>query len=127
MERPPRHSPASIAELLATIAGKSFTVQWVVRTEIGPEWIGGGREIHFSVDGQLLDEACPVYAVLRDALIARLGVPESADDACIDGEGEISIFGNILRIDYDVHTAVPYMDGSSEGGTTTLLELGPSE
>ena len=94
--------------LLALIEQAVFLVQWEVRCEIGPEWIGGGRFIQFYLARQPLANT-PVHDRLKHALVESLGVPETSGNAVVHGEGTITHKGDVLEIEFEWSAAVPYL------------------
>jgi len=109
--------------LLALIEQADFWVKWVVRCEIGPEWIGGGRFIQFYLARQPLANT-PLHDRLKHALVESLRVPETSGDAVISGGGTITRKGDALEIEFEWSAAVPYMYPHDSGhGTAALMAL----
>ncbi|MFT5683501.1 MAG: hypothetical protein ACI8RZ_004433 [Myxococcota bacterium] len=102
-------------------AGVSVWVTWSVRSAIGPGWIGGGREVAVSVGGQALSEGSPALAVLTKALIARLAIPAEREDSVLIGEGELTLDGEQMVLDYEWSDAPVYEYGTSGDGLVVLM------
>ena len=97
-------------------------VYWLVRSEIGPEWIGSWRELNFFVDGIPVADN-ELTKRLADALIDGLAIPATSQDHVIRGEGELQLNGNSIEVVYDWSKAVPYDDPVETGeGVFTLVE-----
>jgi hypothetical protein len=109
--------------LLALIEQAKFWVEWQVRCDLGPEWIGGGRVIQFYLAHQPLANT-PLHDELKQALIETLNIPETSGDAVIRGEGTVFRTGNLLEIEFEWSAAVPYLDPhDGTCGTATLIAL----
>lgn len=109
--------------LLALIEQADFWVNGEVRCEIGPEWIGGGRFIQFYLARQPLADT-PLHDRLKQALVESLRIPETSEDAVVSGEGTITRKGDVLEIDFEWSSAVPYMYPDDGGhGIVALLAL----
>ena len=114
----------TFAALRERLEEDTLGVDWVVRSDIGPGWIGGGREFDFAFEKSgTLDRACPVHARLAQALVEALQLPESFGDEMMTGEGEFELSASQLKLRYEFTPAVPYEHGRSEGGLTTLLDF----
>lgn len=116
----------SMLELTRLLPGASLYAHWIVRTQIGPGWTGGGREIGFSLGESTLDPTCAVHTELSQALIALLELPEVHEPEMIQGEGELTAVDGWLVLEYEYSMAVPYMDGKSFSGSGRLLPLAAS-
>lgn len=114
----------TLAELLSKMEESELWVEWRVRCEIGPDWIGGGRSIQFYLGDFPLSET-PFHTRLKSMLIQQLAIPEESADAVIYGEGGIRRVRNRLEIEYEWYESVPFMSARNRGdGTEKLIDLG---
>lgn len=113
------------ATLLSLMEQGELLVEWQVRCDIGPDWIGGGRKIQFSLNRRRLAES-PVRSQLMEALLRVVDIPESSADALIMGEGEITHERDSLILDYDWNEGIPYWDTrAQDSGTVVLMAASP--
>ncbi|MGP1387734.1 MAG: hypothetical protein ACTS2F_29620 [Thainema sp.] len=111
---------ADLQSLLDQIESSDLWVKWVVRCQIGPDWIGGGRLIQFYLDHRPLADT-QLHHQLKDALVRVLNIPDASSDAVISGEGTVTYKHNTLEIEYEWSEAVPYMDAHNSGFGTAVL------
>ncbi|MCA9032493.1 MAG: hypothetical protein KDA66_16875, partial [Planctomycetaceae bacterium] len=83
--------------------------EWHVRCDIGPDWIGAGREIRFYLEQRPL-AGNSFHQYLKDILVQALSIPDECPDAVINGYGTITRVLDVLEIEYEWSEAVPYMD-----------------
>ena len=104
------------------IKSMTFSVEWKVTSEIGPDWIGSSREICFYLDNyQLTDNE--FHSLLKSKLIERLNIPEHSKDHVITGKGELEINGTKLKLHYSWGAAIPYDYPDKRGNGTEVLYL----
>ncbi len=109
--------------LLKAMESAQLGVEWKVRCDIGPDWIGGGVLVQFYLDDRPLTET-DLHNYLKQTLIEHLDIPESTVNSVITGEGEIKRVGNKLEINYDWYEAVPFAySHASDGGKTVFIDL----
>lgn len=110
-------------ELHQKMKSMDFFVEWRVTSDIGPDWIGSFREINFYLDDFMLKEN-QFCKELKEKLIQIIAIPSESQDHVITGEGDITIDGNSLMLDYSWEAAIPYQDpDQSEAGTVLFLKL----
>jgi len=114
---------SDIHSLLKNMKTKELFVEWKVLSEIGPEWIGSDHNIVFYLGGVPLSENI-FHSYLKNVLIRVVGIPEVSDEEIIDGEGNLTLENNTLKIKYLWTKTIPYQDpllgGNGEG---ILLEV----
>ena len=86
---------------------KSLTVEWIVKCEIGPDWIGGGRSICFYLDNNPLGDT-NLHQELKDQLIKKINIPSESEKYIIKGEGNLKIENLDLIIEYSTESNIPY-------------------
>jgi len=107
----------SLSQVYELLRVSCIDVDWVVRCDIGPDWIKGGRDIKlFYNDKQLLGAFCDT---LISAIIKAAAIPSHSEDAVITGEGELLLQNKKLILNYDWNEAVPY-DYPRDGGHGTV-------
>jgi hypothetical protein len=126
----PPAATLALRDLVAQIrAGQAVDVVWSVHPEIGPGWIGGGRSVSMSLDGQALPVSVPVHQALWAVLIVRLAIPAESPETVLCGEGTLRIAGDLLVVDYTWSDTPMYEDGHSGEATVALwnwrLETAP--
>jgi hypothetical protein len=113
----------SIKDLKVELKSKSFKVTWQVRCDIGPDWIGGGRNICFYLDGKPLDDS-EFHRMLIDQLINKLHIPASSEEQVIKGDGDIQIVNSELVVKYSTVSNIPYdMEFQFENGEIVLMSV----
>ncbi len=111
----------TLAELKEALQSKELMVEWSVRCETGPEWIGSEREISFYLNDQALGDN-PFHEMLKDALVKSVNVPATSEVYMIKGEGELRIVDNNLVVHYQMEYNIPYdTEFKYETGSAILL------
>ncbi len=106
MEKPDSVTIESLEQFSRLLRTSTVGVFWSVHCEIGPDWIGGGRDVELLCDGKHLSgEFCDR---LISAIIAAASIPGDSDDSVISGEGEISCCDTKLILEFEWNAAVPY-------------------
>ncbi len=111
---------SSMGELMQALSDKEFRVSWEVLTSIGPEWIGGGRTIEFTLGDKVLDPACVVCVELRRAMIELFELPEVSEPGVLSGGGDITAVDAELHLEYEYSDTIPYQYGKSYSGKKVL-------
>lgn len=110
-------SPSQLRELLRKAC---VDVVWFVRCEIGPDWIGGGREV------QLFHNAIRLSGNYCCNLISEIttaaSIPSESSDSVISGEGKISLHDEKLVFEFEWYDTVPYDYARNSGHGTVELE-----
>ncbi|MDJ1497636.1 hypothetical protein QNI19_32150 [Cytophagaceae bacterium DM2B3-1] len=112
----------SIQELKSVLKSKALTVKWTVRCDIGPDWIGGGRNVKLYLDNELLDDS-EFHNMLIQSLITTLNIPLSTVDDVIDGNGDIKIINSNLVVRYSTQSYTPYDWPKQDKGEIILLSV----
>ena len=121
MAPPNSISIESLPRLLGILRASSLHVVWCVRCEIGPDWIGGGREIQLLLKGQKVSgKYCDE---LISAIITAAAIPGQANDSVISGEGEVSLQDNNVMLEFEWNEAVPYDAPRDSGRGRVALSL----
>lgn len=114
----------SILSLLYYMKSKDLSVEWQVLSDIGPDWIRSERKISFYLGDIRLRES-DFHSALKNILIEVVGIPATSDAEIIDGEGNITLENNTLKIKYWWTKTIPYQYSEHGGrGTATLWKLG---
>jgi len=93
-----------------------FSVQWMVTSDIGPDWIGSSRTIDFYLGDFILSET-EFCKKLKDRLIESIPIPNESKDHVITGNGDIILKENQFEICYDWDATIPYQNpGKSKEG-----------
>jgi hypothetical protein len=109
--------------LLELIQQCEFWVEWYVKCEVGPDWLGGGRSITFYLDNSPLAET-RIHSQLKNALVVALQIPDKSIDAVIYGEGEITREESTLVVNFEWDEAVPFQYSRDSGtGKVQLVDL----
>lgn len=108
----------SFEKLNSLMKSMEFSVRWLVRSEIGPGWIGSSRTIDFYLDNYILSEN-EFCTVLKKRLIESIPIPNKSKDHVINGYGDITLKNNQLEITYEWDSSIPYQHPSEfkEGKT----------
>ncbi|WP_125931878.1 hypothetical protein [Thiosocius teredinicola] len=109
MDEPKEIEISNKSELLEHLAGRSIEAEWVVTSDMGPEWIGSKTEFSLYL-GEFRIKECTYIRGLKAALKGAIGVPETGGDRIISGEAEITATGQQLNVEYCWSSCVPYMD-----------------
>ena len=118
------HHQQRLKTLLGQLQGRRLFVEWEVLPEGGPGWVGSSRSVTISIEEEPLADAA-LHALLADAVVAVVGIPETSREHLIQGEGEIRPRGDCLELDYECSATIPYQHPSrSDEGVKTLLRLG---
>jgi hypothetical protein len=122
MNEPDSISLESLAQLHELLGMANVYVVWFVHCEIGPSWIGGGREIQLVHNGKRISGG--FSDDLISAIIVALSIPEGSSDSVITGEGEISLRNQKLLMEYEWNDTVPYDEcrNSGKGEVELLLD-----
>lgn len=111
----------TIEELKSELKSKNFSVEWKVHCEIGPDWIGGGRNVCFYLDNQPLGET-EFHSMLINQLVSKINIPSSSEEHVIEGEGELNIINSELVVKYTITSNIPYdMAFNYESGEVALV------
>jgi hypothetical protein len=94
-------------ELIRELIGNTFSVEWKVSSDIGPEWIGSNREVCFYKNSKPLDDNL-FHSLLKETLVEKLNIPEKSEDDIIEGDGDLFMSGNEIKIKFSISYTVPY-------------------
>ena len=122
MNKPDSVSLESFSQFRELLRASCVDVVWFVRCEIGPDWIGGGRDVQLFQNGnQLSGTYCHS---LISAIITAASIPAESTDSVISGEGEISLRNGKLMLEFEWNDTVPYgCTRNSGNGTVELVGL----
>ena len=95
-------------------------VVWFVRCEIGPDWIGGGRDIQLYQNGDQLSGTC--CDDLISAIITAASTPSESSESVISGEGKLSLRDEKLTLEFEWNDTAPYDDPRNSGNGTVELD-----
>ena len=113
----------SLDELISEMRTKSLTVKWTVRCAIGPDWIGGGRNICFYLDNIPLPDS-EFHNDLIGLIIDKLAIPSDSGDKVIKGKGTLKYFDSKLLVEYSTEANIPYdMAFEFNRGKEVLIEI----
>lgn len=115
----------SFQQLLQRIEGTCLYVVWDVRCDIGPEWIGGGRKIRLLIDGRPIADSA-FCDRLKSAIVSAAAIPLETTNTVISGEGEISLVGARLILEFEWSEAKPYDYPCNQGGGVVEIVI-PNE
>ena len=120
MDKPDSVSIESHLQFRELLRTSCVSVAWSVRCEIGPDWMGGGRDVKLFQNGnQLSGTHCDK---LISAIIAAASIPSESSDSVISGEGEISLHNEKLMLEFEWDDTVPYDCTRNSGHGTVELE-----
>jgi hypothetical protein len=120
MNKPDSTSIETSSQLRELLGNSCIDVVWFVRCEIGPDWIGGGRDVQLFQNGNRLSGTC--CENLISAIIAAASIPSESSDSVISGEGEITLHDEKLTLEFEWNDTVPYDDTRNSGHGSVELE-----
>ena len=112
----------NLQELRNLIGSAQLGVAWSVQCEVGPGWIGGGREVRLIHDGTQLSPTA-FREKLISAIITAAAIPNETADSGIFGEGEIFFHKEKLMLEFEWTRAIPYDDPTDSGFGTVELSM----
>ncbi|WP_196890101.1 hypothetical protein [Aureivirga sp. CE67] len=106
--------------LLKIMKTEDFYVEWIVTSDIGPDWIGSYRSFEFFI-GQKEIEETPFIEKISKQMIDLIKIPETSEDHVIYGEAGFFLENEQLKLNYDWYAAIPYQNADfSKAGTITI-------
>ena len=120
MNEPASVSVESLSQLRELLRNSCVDVVWFVRCEIGPDWIGGGRDIQLYQNGDQLSGTC--CDDLISAIITAASIPSESSESVISGEGKLSLRDEELTLEFEWNDTAPYDDPRNSGNGTVELD-----
>lgn len=89
------------------MAEGDLVLKWKVLSAIGPNWIGGDREMWLTDRGEAMAETA--FVLIFFSFVAdRLGIPAEGDMHVIEGEATLKLVGENCVIEFQTEANIPY-------------------